>query len=375
MEMTGITSIFIFISGATLLMYSAEKLVGNLIGAAGRLSVSVFLLAIVFTGIEFDDTVLGVALNLEDLGDVALGIVFGTALSLTGVVLALAAILAPTEVNIPRDYIAIFAASPLVMILFVLTAPFTVVDGVLLLGLFVLFIAYLAVRESGSDTPVFRDPEMYEAYVAVQQVTSDMPAFRDPEVYERLAEVDGGREPIDSGTEQQRSFSDEMPFAEARELPGWARLGLAILALAGLIIGAATTGIGTEGILEAYGIEGTLFGATILTAVLTFEDIFLTVTPFRKGAPEVGIGNVIGSVVFSVTAKLGIILLVGGSIVVGADVLGWHLPALIVLTALAAYFLYTGRLKTGHGYTLLGLYVVYWVVSFAVFGTVPAESD
>lgn len=343
-EASGITSIFIFISGAVLLIYSAEKLIGYLVGAASGLSVSVFLLAIIFTGIEFDDVVLGVAFNLEDFGGVALGIVFGTAISLSGVVLALAAILTPTEVNIPRDYIAIFAAAPLVMIVFALLAPFTAVDGVVLLALFVLFIAYVAVRESTSDKPVFRDAKMYEGMTAP-----------------------------DGGTEQ--SFSAEMPFAEVRRLPGWAGLGLAILALAGLVIGAATTVIGTEGILETYGIEGTVFGATILTAVLTVEDIFLTVEPARKGAPEVGVANVIGSVVFSVTGKLGIILLAGGSIVVGTAVLTWHLPAFIVLTALAAYFLYTGRLKPWHGYTLLGLYVVYWVVSFVVFGTVPVESD
>ncbi|HET7325201.1 MAG TPA: sodium:proton exchanger, partial [Halococcus sp.] len=310
-------------------------------------NVSVFLLAIIFTGIEFDDIFLGVALNLEGLGGVALGIVFGTALSLTGVVLALAAILTPTEVNIPRDYLAIFAVAPFVMIVFTLTAPLTAIDGVILLGLFVLFIAYVAVREFRNDTPVFRDAEMFE----------------------EMTEADGGKEMTDGGTE---SFSAEMPFAEARELPGWAGLGLAILALCGLIIGAATTGIGTEGILETYGLEGTLFGATIATAVLTIEDIFLTVEPVRKGAPEVGVGNVIGSVVFSVTGKLGVILLAGG-LVVGANVLTWHLPALIILTAIAAYFIHTGRLKPWHGYTLLGCYVAYWVVSFVVFGTVPVE--
>lgn len=345
---SGITSIFIFISGAALLIYSAEKLIGYLVGAASGLKVSVFLLAIIFTGIEFDDIFLGVALNLEGLGGVALGIVFGTALSLTGVVLALAAILTPTDVTIPRDYIAIFAVSPLVMIAFTLTAPLGTIDGVILIGLFVLFIAYVTIREIRSDTPVFRDAEMYEG----------------------MTEADGGREVTDGGTEQ--SFSADMPFAEARELPGWAGLGLAILALCGLIIGAATTGMGTEGILQAYGLEGTLFGATIATAVLTIEDIFLTVEPVRKGAPEVGVGNVIGSIVFSVTGKLGVILLAGG-IVVGANVLTWHLPALIVLTAVAAYFIYTGKLKPWHGYTLLGLYIAYWAVSFVVFGTVPVE--
>ena len=71
---------------------------------------------------------------------------------------------------------------------------------------------------------------------------------------------------------------------------------------------------GTEGILEEYEIGATLFGATIATLVLTIEDVFLTVEPTRRGAPEIGVGNVIGSVVFGVTAKLGIILLAGGSI-------------------------------------------------------------
>jgi cation:H+ antiporter len=347
---SGITSIFIFISGAVLLIYSAEKLIGYLIGAASGLRVSLFLLAIIFTGIEFDDIFLGVALNMEDLGGVALGIVFGTVLSITGIVLALAAILTPTEVNIPRDYIAILAGAPLVMIVFTLMAPLTTIDGVILLGLFVLFLAYVAVREFRSDKPIFRDATMYE----------------------RMAEAEAGGE--ETG-EPEHSFSAEMPFSEARGLPGWAGLGLAVLALAGLIIGAATTGIGTEGILETYGIEGTVFGATILTAVLTVEDIFLTVEPARKGAPEIGIANVIGSVVFSVTGKLGIILLAGGSIVVGTGVITWHLPMLVVVTALAAFFLYTGRLKPWHGYTLLGFYVVYWAVSFVVFGTVPVESD
>lgn len=340
----------IFISGAVLLIYSAEKLIGYLIGAASGLNVSLFLLAIIFTGIEFDDIFLGVALNVEDLGGVALGIVFGTVLSITGIVLALAAILTPTAINIPRDYIAIFAAAPLVMVVFTLMAPLTAIHGVVLIGLFVLFIAYVAVREFRADKPVFRDATMYE----------------------RMAEADVGRELPDGGRDE--SFSTEMPFAEARELPGWAGLGLAVLALAGLIIGAATTGIGTEGILETYGLEGTVFGATILTAVLTIEDIFLTVEPVRKGAPEIGVANVIGSVVFSVTGKLGIILLAGG-LVVGSNVFTWHLPVLLVVTALAAYFLYTNRLKPWHGYTLLGFYAVYWIVSFVVFGTVPVESD
>lgn len=351
-------SILIFIVGAALLIYSAEKLIFYLVGAASGLHISVFLLAIIFTGIEFDDVALGVALNLEDLSGVALGTVFGTAISMTGVVLALAAILTPTRVNIPRDYIAIFAAAPLVMLAFILTAPLTAIHGVVLLALFVLFIAYVASRELRRNTPVFRNAEILEKI----------------EVGGRGGRP-GGRAagPNDMPTDKP-PFAVTVPFNNARKLPGWAGLVLAVLALVGLVAGAAATGIGTEGILAEYKIEGTLFGATIATLVLTIEDIFLTVEPTRKGAPEIGVGNVIGSVVFGVTGKLGIILVTGGSIVVGGDVLSWHLPVLVVVTALAAYFIYTGRLRRWHGYVLLALYIAYWVVSFTMFGGAPVEA-
>ncbi|WP_448608730.1 sodium:calcium antiporter [Geodermatophilus sp. URMC 60] len=361
------TSVFVFISGATLLVVSAEKLITHLVGAASGLRIPLFLLAIVFTGVEFDDIALGVGLNLEELSGVALGVVFGTALSFTGVVLAVAAILRPSVVDIPRDYLAVFAAAPLMMVAFTLTGPLTVTDGLLLLGLFVLFIAYVAARELRRSVAVFRDEEVCEAAAEAGDGT---PPRHGADTH--VLQDQPARAAARTGAERAQQIVDE-PRAGARELPaGWAHLGLAVVALAGLIVGAATVSTGTEGILETYGLEGTVFGATIVTAVLTMEDVFLTVEPFRRGVPEIGVGNVIGSVVFSVTGKLGITLLAGG-IVVGSDVFTWHLPALVVLTALAAYLLSTGRLTRWHGGILLALYVVYWVVSLVAFGEVPVE--
>jgi len=350
------TSILIFVAGAALLVYCAEKLIAYLVGAAAGLHISVFLLAIVFTGIEFNDVALGVALNVENLGGVALGTVFGTAISMTGIVLALAAIISPTRVNIPRSYIVLFAASPLVMVPFVLTPPLTASDGVVLVLLFVGFIGYVAARELRSTTPVFRNAE----------------------ILERI-EV-GGREggsavAVAERPTDQPPFTVTVPFTRSTPLPSWAGIALSLLTLVGLIVAAAITSTGIEGILDDFSIQGTLFGATIATLVLSLEDIFLTVEPHRRGAPEIGIGNVIGSVVFGVTAKLGIILLTGGSITVDDQVLAWHLPFLIGITGLSAYFVSTGRLRRWHGFLLLALYVVYWVVSFTVFGEAPIDTD
>jgi cation:H+ antiporter len=56
-------------------------------------------------------------------------------------------------------------------------------------------------------------------------------------------------------------------------------------------------------------------------------------------------------------------------------VLSWHLPVLIVMTALSAYFISTGRLRRWHGFVLLALYIAYWFVSFTMLGQAPIETD
>lgn len=343
------TSIFIFISGAALLVYSAERLIGSLVGVSRGLRISVFLLAIIFTGIEFDDIVLGIALNLDGEQDVALGLVLGTAVSFSGIVLALGAILTPTRFEIPREYIVIFAAAPLVMLFFALQKEVTIVGAVVLLVLFLAWIAYVAYREMRRETATFRNLEIIEGLTEDDE-DDDLPE-----------------------TVRAQAISTMSPFDGRGRFSGLVNLGLAVLALCGIIIGAATVSTGTEQILDRYGIEGTVFGATILTAVLSIEDLFLTVQPIRKGVPEIGIGNVIGSLVFSVTGKLGVVVLAGGSIAIGSNVLRWHLPVLVGLTALAATFLARGHLKRWHGCVLLALYIAYWIISFVVYGGAPVE--
>ena len=345
------TSIFIFLSGAALLVYSAERLIGSLVGVSRGLRISVFLLAVIFTGIEFDDIVLGVALNLEGDQDVALGLVLGTAVSFSGIVLALGAILTPTQFEIPRDYLVMFAVAPLILLVVALREEVTTVDAIMLLGVFAAWIAYVAVREMRRETVTFRNLEI------VEEMTEDDD------------EQDGGT----SDPLRSQAVSTMSVFDKQGRYSGAINLGLALLALCGVIVGAATVSAGTDQILDRYGIEGTVFGATIVTAVLCIEDLFLTVQPIRKGVPEIGIGNVIGSLVFSVTGKLGIVVLAGGTIAIGSNVLRWHLPALVGLTGLAAYFLFTGQLKRWHGYALLALYVGYWIVSFGVYGGAPVD--
>ncbi|MEJ2864001.1 sodium:calcium antiporter [Actinomycetospora flava] len=364
-----------FVLGIAVLVYSAEKLIGYLVGVASRWAVSLFLIAVVFTGIEFDDLAFGIALNLEDLSEVALGTVVGTTIAMTGIVLALMAIVAPCPVDVPKSYLALFVAAPVVMYLLALTGSLSVGIGVVLILLFVAFVGWIAYREYSARKPVFRNAELYEqlekAGVGAGGGTATATLTREGD--------DGGSTPTDAGDKRHHGFDlppdlrVDQGFLKARQTSPVGTILLAVLALVGLVVGALIAGQGTEGILENFEIEGTVFGVTIATLALTLEDIFLSVEPSRRGAPEIGIANVIGSVVFSVTGKLGIILLVGGAILVDDETLAWHLPVLLVFTILSAIFLATGRLRRWHGIVLLVAYVAYFVTSLVVFGEVPVD--
>jgi cation:H+ antiporter len=371
-----------FVLGIAVLVYSAEKLIGYLVGVASRWAISLFLIAVVFTGIEFDDLAFGVVLNLEDLSEVALGTVIGTTVAMTGVVLALAAIIAPCAVDVPRDYLVLFVAAPVVMFVLAFTGALTFASGIVLLVLFVAFVGWVAYREYSARRPVWRNAELYEQLekagvggggAATATLTGGSGGGDILVGGTTGASATGSGGSGSGGFDLPADLRVDQGFLKARQHSPAGGLALALFALLGLIVGAVVAGAGTGGILDTFSIEGTVFGVTIATLALSLEDIFLTVEPARRGAPEIGVANVIGSVVFSVTGKLGIILLIGGTITVDDDVLTWHLPVLMGLTAISAVFLATGRLRRWHGIVLLALYVVYFVVSLVAFGGVPLD--
>lgn len=342
----------VLVVGAAVLTYSIEKLISYLTRAALGLGVSIFALAIVFTGFEFDDTAVALVFGAGGLEEVALGTALGTALAITGITLAVAGVFKPFPVEIPRDYLLIFALSPFILIPFVLGGTLTLVHGLALTGIFACLFGYIIRREFQRDVPVFRDSEIAERIEADGGVPIDELSIRDVDTRTVLEEIPEDR------------------FVADRPYEGAFWLGLSVVALAGVVAGAMLLETGSEVIVEAWGIEETVFGATILTLVLTVENLLLTIEPVRRGIPEIGIGHVIGSVIFSVTANVGIIMFVA-DVAIARDVLVFHLPAVIVVTAIAAAFISRGRIRRWHGYVLGGLYVAYWVLALLAFGGVP----
>jgi cation:H+ antiporter len=354
-------AILVLAAGGLLLAASVNRLISYLTRAAFGLRMSLFGLAILFTGIELDDTVLALVLSGGDLEGAALGTALGTALAIVGVTLAVAAVVRPFSVDLPTDYVVLFALAPVFVVPFVFAGTLTFVHGLLLIGAFALTFGYILVREYRRDTPVFR--------------TTDLGASIRSDGGEReRSERDSHREAerTDGGVSLPSSVSEipEDRVVAGRTGAGWLWVTLALVALGGIVFASMLLESGSGVVVEETGIAGTVFGATVLTAILTFEDVMLTLEPVRRGVPEIGVGNVLGSVLFSLTGNVGVIMLVS-DLTISRSVLTFHLPAVVVVTALAAYFLRGGRMKRWHGVLLGGCYVAYWVVALTVFGGIP----
>lgn len=337
-----LTAAFVLVGAGILLTVAAERLISYLIRVSLRWQVSLFSLAILFTGFEFDDTVLAIVFSAGGLEQVALGTALGTGLAILGITLAVAAIISPFSVDLPTDYVVLFALGPIVLVPFAFSASLSIWHGVFLVGFFLFVFGYFVVREYQRDVPVFR--------------TSDLGKEIQP---------DGGSTLPSSVSEipEDRLFGD-------LSQSGWIWLLLSILSLVGLVLASMLLEASSSVVVERFSLEGTVFGATILTFILTFEDVMLTIEPVRRGVPEIGVGNVIGSVLFSVTGNIGVILILS-ELQIGPLVPQFHLPAILVLSLLTAYFFYRGELKRWHGYLLGGLYVVYWLVALIIVGGVP----
>lgn len=306
-----------FLVGIAILVYSVEELIENITKTAMLSGVSAFLLAVFFAGMDFENWAFGVAAVTGGLSGVALGSALGSALFLVGVSVALAGVLVPFETDVPDDYLLLMAASAFVPLPFLLDGSLSRLDGIVLLAVFAAILTYLYWQESrGRET--FRDEETEEAREALEE---------------------GGR-------------------------GQWYYLGLVVLFTIGMVIGSELAVEGARGVVEAFDLDGTIFGTTVVGLVVSLEEILLVVEPIRDGRQSIAIGNILGSLMFFTTGNIGLLAAVRPFSIAPA-VLTFHWPAVVLITLLTTVFLYRGRIKRPEGVVFGLFYVAYWVISYA----------
>lgn len=307
----------LFLGGVALLIFSVERLVESLARAAALSGVSAFLLAVLFMGLDFENWAFGIAAALEQLPGIALGSALGSALFLTGIGLPAAGLLVPFQARVPRDYLTLTAAAPILLFPFLLGGGVTRAEGIMLLAILAAALLYLYQRERREGRGLV-NAEMESA------------------LHEGARVAGRGR---------------------------WFYLGMSLLLVGGVIVGSELAVHGARGVVAGLGVDETAFGMTVVGLVMSLEEVLLVVQPVRRGKESIAIGNVVGSLLFFCTGNVGLLAL-PGRLPVAADAVRLYWPLLAGSVTLVAVFLWRGRVGRPQAAALLTLYALFWLLAW-----------
>ena len=324
---SGVVAVVLFLGGVVLVIASVETFVESVAEAAIDLGVSAFFLTVLLAGVDLENTVLGLAAVTGGLPGVALGTVFGEALFILGAALGLAGVIKPFETSVPRSYLLLFLTSPVIFVTLSADGTLTRLDGAVVALAFLPLLAVVYHREAAVETRYLSVEELEELF------------------------ADGRSTDTEAGAD-----------TEGRR---WRELGVAVAAVVGMTVGSELAVEGARGLLSVFAVPGLAFGATVLSFVASIEELFLTVTPVRNGRAHLAVGNVVGSIMFFVTANAGIIALVQ-PLDTSGSVVSVHWPFLAIGLVLVGGILARGRVGRLEGALLLGYYVAYWGANYLV---------
>lgn len=287
-------------------MFAADVFVDGLLGVALALGIAPFVLSVALSGFETENLATGIAANAKGLPGAAAGTFLGGVTFLAFGVAGLGGLIAPIRVALPTRFAVWMAVAPLPLLIFAIDGHLSRPEG----GLLVIWavVALVGLARSGRSLLVPEDEE------------------------------------------------------ERVRRPGLRLVvGLALLTGGGWLI---ADGLRTT--VRQFGVPQTLLGNTALAATVEAEELARFAVPARRGRPEIGLGNIGGTVVHFAALNAGIIALVK-PLTLGHDTTHFYLPVAAVSPAILAALLVTRRqLGRIEGAALTGFYVAYLAAAIAI---------
>jgi cation:H+ antiporter len=260
------------IGGFVILTAAAEALVYGASSLARRVGLSplVIGLTVVSIGTSLPELVVGIEAALVGNGDIALGNVVGSNIGNMALILGTAALVRPLAVQsqIVRVDSPILVVVSLVFAGLVVDGTLSRLDGLLLVGGIVAYVAYNLYAAQSSPTAVHDE------------------------------------------------FEAGLPQLHAV----WVDAGLLVVGLGGLVAGAHLLVEGAVAIAETLGVGPIVIGLTIVAVGTSLPELATSVVAARRGEGDIAVGNAVGSSVFNVLGILGVTVLVQP---LSTQTLGW----------------------------------------------------
>jgi len=249
----------IFLASSALIYFGAEFFIRGSSRLAQALRISPFVIGVTFVafGTSLPELVVSLIATVEGHPDLAIGNLVGSNISNIGLVLGIAAVLAPLAIHehtfkfdLPFNLGSGFA-----LLIIALDGTISTFESVILLIIFTAFLIY----------------------------------------YTRIA------------LEQNRSEIDEMLEEDAEQVQVLPNIFMAVAGLAALIFGAELFLNSAEFFAELIGVSEAIIGFTLVAIGTSLPELMTTIMAVAKREMEIGVGNILGSNVFNIAFVLGIL--------------------------------------------------------------------
>jgi cation:H+ antiporter len=140
-----------------------------------------------------------------------------------------------------------------------------------------------------------------------------------------------------------------------------------------ILIGARILVPSATEIAYRIGVPEDIIAATMVAFGTSLPELMTAIAAVRKGHPEITIGNIVGADVLNCLFVIGAAA-AARPLLIPPNFYSFHFPAMLIILYSFRYFIFRnrdGRFKKGQGAWLLGVYLVYLILQYALnIGTV-----
>ena len=317
---TGVNVVVVVVT-IVLIAASAHWLVESAVQLAKRFGISELVIGLTIVALGTSAPEFAVTLNaaFKGQGDISVGNIVGSNIFNLGFILGGAALFRAIPTNrllLVRDGSVLLGTTLLLMLLICLDLRLDRWDGVLLLGLLVVYLFVLFKQRKSGDDP---------------------------------------------------NTAGYKTGSEAVVVPLWRSLLLLVVGFLGVGVGSHYMVDAATAIARTYHVSEWVIGVTIVAAGTSAPELATTLAGVIKGRYDVGAGNLIGSDIFNL---LGVLGLAGVLQPVGvAPLARLSIAALIGMVAMALIFMRSGwRVSRVEGGMLILIAIARWILDFTTRG-------
>ncbi len=344
------------------LIKSSDYFVESVARIAEYLGISKFVigLTVIALGTSLPELGSSVMASFAGQTELAIGNILGSNIANIGLILGISAFFLNIKTNrqiFLRDCIILMGIS-LAFSLFAIDGTISLLDGLAMLAMLPMYIAYLF-----HFRPQFRK-HVYKLtkYLALSHRFSRIIHFGVPEVSEKEVENELKKEPFEDFV--GKGFDLE-GYKSVRNRVSLFKKGIIrdafITVLSGIFIYISAKyliPVAVDLAMEL-GVTQNVIGATLIAVGTSVPELFVSISSLRKGFDSMLLGNVIGSNVFNLALVGGLSAVVHPLNILQGTLL-FSIPFMITMTGVLVIFVRTDwKIKKIEGMSLLALYLIF----------------